>query len=89
MPRLILIKNDEINTKIFDESNEISLHEDILEILFKYKENICNKFDDIRGAFLIDHFAIKIIDQNNKILIFSITPSVEYVFFRKRLQVNL
>lgn len=78
MPKLNLIKNEKINIKISDRSNEVSLHEDILEILIKSKENICNQFDNIRGTFLIDHLAINIIDPNNEILIFSSTPSVEY-----------
>ena len=49
MPELFLIENEELNTKLFSRSDEVLLHEDILEILFKYKEKLCNKFDDIRG----------------------------------------
>ena len=59
-------------------SDEVILHEDILDILFKHKEEIYRKLIDLRGAFLLDHIAIKIIDPNNTILIFSLTPSVEY-----------
>ena len=60
------------------ECNDTILHEDILDILFNHKEEIYKKLIDLRGTFLIDHIAIKIIDPNKKILIFSITPSVEY-----------
>lgn len=59
-------------------TNEVTLHEDILDILFKHKEEIYRKLIDLRGTFLLDHIAIKIVDPNNKVLIFSITPSVEY-----------
>ena len=58
--------------------NDITLHEDILDILFKHKKEIYKKLIDLRGTLLLDHIAIKIIDPNKKILIFSITPSVEY-----------
>lgn len=78
MPELFLIENQEINTEVFSTSSEVFLHKDILEILFRYKEKICNKFNDLRGTFLIDHLAINIIDPSNKIVIFSSTPSVEY-----------
>jgi len=51
MPELFLIESEEANIKLTNTSNEVLLHEDILEILFKYKEKICNKFDDMRGTF--------------------------------------
>jgi hypothetical protein len=78
MAELFLIENQEVNTKLFSRSDEVLLHEDTVEILFKYKEKLCHKFDDIRGTFLIDHLAIHIIDPNNRIIMFSTTPSVEY-----------
>jgi len=73
--KLIKLKSQQILTKPCE---KLILHEDILEILFKHKEEIYEKFIDLRGVYLIDHLAIKIIDPNNKILVFSITPSVEY-----------
>lgn len=57
---------------------DTSLHEDILEIFFKYREEIYRKLIDLKGIFLIDHIALTIIDPNNILTIFSITPSVEY-----------
>ena len=57
---------------------EVTLHADILNILFKHKEEIYRKLIDLRGVFLIEHIAIKIIDPKNNMIIFSITPSVEY-----------
>jgi len=59
-------------------SSEVILHENILDILFKHKEEIYKKLIDLKGTFLIDHISIKIIDPSGKLLIFSITPSVEY-----------
>lgn len=59
-------------------NDNIILHDDILDILFKHKEEIHRKLSDLQGTLLIDHIAIKIIDPNKKLLIFSITPSVEY-----------
>lgn len=78
MPELFLVENQKADIKLFSVSNEVSLHEDILEVLFGYKEKICNKFHDVSGTFFIDHLAINIIDPNSKVIIFSTTPSVEY-----------
>jgi hypothetical protein len=61
-----------------EKHNNVVLHEDILDILFKYKIEVHKKLIDLRGAFLIDHIAIKIIDPDNKMVILSLTPSVEY-----------
>jgi hypothetical protein len=58
--------------------DNLILHEDILDILFKHKGEVHRKLIDLRGIFLIDHIAIKIIDPSNRIVVFSITPSVEY-----------
>lgn len=63
---------------VLEETSETILHEKILDILFKHKKDIHGKLIDLQGAFLIDHFSIKIIDPDRKLLIFSISPSVEY-----------
>lgn len=57
---------------------DIYLHKDIINILFQHKEEIYRHFIDIKGIFMIEHIAIKIINPNNEMIIFSITPSVEY-----------
>jgi hypothetical protein len=85
MPELFLIKNHEINTASFSISDETILHENILEILFKFKETLCSKFHDICGTFFIDHLAINIINSDNKVVIFSATPSVEYNLISQKL----
>lgn len=66
------------DVKYHENSGEVILHENILEILFKHKEEIHKKLIDLRGTFFIDHIAIILIDPDNRIVIFSITPSVEY-----------
>ena len=59
-------------------TDNITLHNNTLDILFKHREEVQNRLIDMRGTFLIDHIAIKIINPNNEIVIFSMTPSVEY-----------
>jgi|GEM_PF-1616877 len=81
--KIIASGNNEIAIKVIsgaknEASDDVILHPDILDILFKHKEEIYRKLIDLRGTFLLDHISIKIIDPNNTILIFSITPSVEY-----------
>lgn len=78
MPKLFLLESHKADTTLFSASNEVVLHEDILEVLFTYKEKICNSFYDICGTFFIDHLAINIIDPDGRLVIFSTTPSVEY-----------
>lgn len=56
----------------------IKLHDSILDLLFKHKNEISRKLSDIRGIYNIDHVAINIINPSNEVAIFSITPSVEY-----------
>ncbi len=85
MSNLLLIKNYDIVKKLSDQSDEVSLDENLFEVLFSYKEKMLSKFGDIKGTFLIDHFALHIIDQENKILTFSASPSVEYNLFSQGL----
>ncbi len=77
MGRYKIIKsgNDVKKTK---NSDDIILHKNISDILFKHREEVHNRLIDLRGTFLIDHIAIKIINPSNEIVIFSMTPSVEY-----------
>jgi hypothetical protein len=56
----------------------IILHKNIFDVLFNHKKEIYMRLIDLQGPFLIDHIAIKIINPNDEIIIFSITPSVEY-----------
>src|SRR3990167_4119254 len=61
-----------------DTDSNITFHEDIIDMLFKHKEEIYNNLLDLKGVFLTDHIAIKIIDPKKKMVVFSMTPSVEY-----------
>lgn len=54
------------------------MHPNILEILFKHKNEIFRKLSDLRGLYYIDHVSITLIDPDHEITIFSITPSVEF-----------
>lgn len=74
MPKLVLITNSSDDTARLE---NVNLHMEIIETLFQYKKILSNRFDDIKGTFFIDHFAV-IISYNNTILVFSVTPSVEY-----------
>lgn len=76
MERYKIIQSEPKSTA--SQHDDVILHEDVFDILFKYKKIICNKFDDIRGTLLIDHLAINIIAPDKKIIVFSTTPSVEY-----------
>lgn len=64
--------------KIKSCNSEVQLHTDILDALFKYKKEIYYKLSDIRGTYNIDHIAINIVTPENKLIILSISPSVEY-----------
>ena len=71
MRRLSIIEGNLITKKI-------TLHKNILDILFSHKKEILNKLSDIKGLYRLDHIAIIIFNPINEIVIFSITPSVEY-----------
>ena len=61
------------------------LHENVVDILFQNKNEISRRLSDIRGLYHIDHIAINIINPLNEVMIFSITPSVEYNLFAHEL----
>lgn len=60
------------------DNQPVKLHENILDILFKHKKEISLRLSNIRDLYYTDHVSINILTPDNKILIFSITPSVEY-----------
>lgn len=63
----------------------VKFHDAILEILFAHKNEIFRKFSDIKGLYFLDHVAITIFNPENEIVIFSLTPSVEYNVIIKEL----
>lgn len=56
----------------------LRMHPNIMDVLFKHKNEIFAKLNDIRGIYYLDHIAIILINPHNEIIIFSITPSVEF-----------
>lgn len=60
------------------DQQEIKLHTNILDILFAHKRDIFRKLSDVRDLYFLDHVAISIFNPENEVIIFSITPSVEY-----------
>lgn len=73
-----IISFEEKQASIMQPYHDTILHEDILDILFKHKKDIYRKLIDLKGLLLLEHIAITVINPENKLLIFSITPSVEY-----------
>jgi hypothetical protein len=61
-----------------EEKQVVKMHPETIDILFKHKEEIHRKLVDLKGTFLLDHIAIYIIDPDERLVIFSLTPSVEY-----------
>ena len=67
-------------------SNQLpSLHPHFLELLFAYKSQVAAVFNDILGLYEISHFAISHIDNQNRLLTFSSTPSLEFNLFNSEL----
>ena len=66
MNKCKLIEGTRATASARQNDSEVILHEDITNILFSHKEEIHNKLIDLRGLFLIDHFAIKIIDPTTR-----------------------
>jgi len=71
MNELLLIASSEIQP-------EIRLHPGILDVLFSHKNEISKKLSDIKGLHCIDHIAITIFSPEREVVVFSLTPSVEY-----------
>lgn len=63
----------------------ISLHDDILDILFENRKFMKNIFQTINGLHEIHHFGLTIIDPLNKLITFSTTPSIEYNLINQNL----
>ena len=74
-----------INIKANEYQKKVKLHDSILDILFAHKSEIFRKFSDIKGLYFLDHVAVTIFNPENEIVIFSLTPSVEYNVIIKEL----
>ena len=56
----------------------LSMHPNILSILFNHKNEILKKLSDLRGLHYIDHVSLILITPQREIIVLSITPSVEF-----------
>ncbi|MFC3908831.1 hypothetical protein ACFORL_07045 [Legionella dresdenensis] len=55
-----------------------SIHPNIIDILFKHKKEISRKLADLKGLYFIDHVSLVLINPGDEMVIFSMTPSVEF-----------
>ena len=62
-------------------NKDIVLHPLVLEILFSHQDNVSSVFKDVLGLYEIDHIALAHIDNNQELLSFSSTPSLEFNLF--------
>lgn len=59
----------------------ITLHPQLINTLFAFKSSISPIFKDVLGIHDISHIAVTRIDANQKTLIFSSTPAMEFNLF--------
>lgn len=64
--------------KINKKNQKVELHENIIDILFQHKNEVTRILADVCGHYDIDYVSINIVNSNNKLVIFSISPSVEF-----------
>ncbi len=57
---------------------KVTLHPDILTILFENRREVSRIFQDVIGLFEISHMAVNIINPALEAIIFSLTPNIEY-----------
>lgn len=62
----------------YKKQNIVKLHNDIIKLLFSHKKEISGKLHDVKGLYWLDHIAINIFNPENEVVIFSLTPSIEY-----------
>jgi len=65
--------------------NEVVPHPQFFESLFAFKNKVSNVFKDIIGIHALHHFAIARIDEDNKLMILSATPALEFTLFNSQL----
>lgn len=77
MNKFRLIKADNYLVRNHNQSENIILHDNIMDMLFGTKKEISYRLSDIIGMFNIDYISI-IILKSNRLYIFSTTPSIEF-----------
>ncbi len=65
--------------------NNLVLHPQLLEILFAFKSKLSNVFRDVLGIHEIHHISLTRVNQNNELMSFSSTPSMEFNLFSSSL----
>jgi hypothetical protein len=68
--------------------NNISLHPEIMEILFENSRYIKNVFSDLKGIHGIAYMGIVCINPIRELLAFSTNPNIEYNLFNQTLWVE-
>lgn len=61
--------------------NCLVLHPQMLEVLFAHKSNVSNVFRDVLGIHEMNHISITRISRDNKLLVLSSTPALEFNLF--------
>jgi hypothetical protein len=61
--------------------NCLVLHPQMLEVLFAHKSKVSNVFRDVLGIHEINHISITRISRDNKLLVLSSTPALEFNLF--------
>lgn len=64
-----------------ENSNNLELHPQLLEVLFAFKNKVSTVFRDILGIHEIDHIALTRINNKNQLLTLSSTPAMEFNLF--------
>lgn len=65
--------------------NNLVLHPQLLEVLFAFKSKVSNVFKDVLGIHEINHLALTRINKNNKLIVLSSTPAMEFNLFSSTL----
>ena len=60
-------------------------HPQLIEMLFAHKIKVSTIFKDVLGMYEINHIAITRVDHQQKILVFSSTPAMEFNLFTSNL----
>jgi hypothetical protein len=70
------------------QKQQITLHPEVIEILFENRPYIKNVFSNLRGLHGITHMAMACIDPSHELIAFSSTPTIEYNLIHQHLWVH-
>jgi hypothetical protein len=66
----------------------ITLHPEVIEILFENRPYVKKVFSNLRGLHGITHMAMACIDPSDELMVFSSTPTIEYNLIHQNLWVH-